>query len=491
MIRQWLQGCTGQHELCRSTISGTIFDENHQPSLPTRVLGISDNGVRLVYSHGAAGAYAALSHCWGPKDRRPLSTTIATLNGYMVEIPWARLPKSFQDAVKVTRKVGLKWLWIDSLCIVQDDDEDWRRESLRMGTIYENAEITLASSHSKDSHQGFLLPRGDEPSPVELPIFLPDGYDKNVKVMATLRYESVEDIFPEHGILNERAWATQEWLLSRRILFFTPGALVWSCKEITQRETGERCYSTSRNMTWTVIVERYSDRKLTFAKDRLIALEGLRTKLGEKTGFNYAVGIWKEGLPNQLLWQVTKHQEPSDVLGLPSWSWMHVPCGVRFLLVHSAKSLITNVVVSDSPTQLSLRSWAKRATAVKARPMLETVEVAAALQDDMERSNIKCTSSMAHFLKAKNNHLLGWVVLDTPETSEQTDLTLVALMGGLQRRDEQTERQTGRVISKKLRRYWVLALERQTGGTYIRIGVGKTYGRDWWQDAGLETVNIV
>lgn len=492
MIRDWLEGCHSQHALCRSTLSGVVYDERGFPSLPTRLLRVTDNKVRLVEGRGMRGAYAALSHCWGAQDRRPVSTTKSTFQQHAGEVPWQTLPPSFQDAVTVTRAIGLDLLWIDSLCIVQDDEDDWRRESQLMGSIFENAELTLAASHAKDSSQGCLNERSEGYAPVRLPGFTSDTCGTGISVMATLRNDSVNDTFPEHGVLNTRAWATQEWLLSRRMVFFTSEALVWSCKEITQRETGERCYNISRNLSWPVIVERYSDRRLTFATDRRIALEGLRTKMGEKTGFTYAAGIWTECVPNQLLWQVTEQQGPSNVLCAPSWSWLSVPCGIRFLLVHKAKSLITNVVYNEDLEHLSLRGWVKVARVMPRNSEAADTPVTACINEDLRRSNVKRSTTMARLLYGPDGETLGWIVFDTAVDDELScEAVLVSLMGSVLRRDEATERRTGQVISPRLRHYWVLVLQRTDNGTYSRIGVGKTYGRGWWHDALIEAVTIV
>ncbi|KAH8173596.1 heterokaryon incompatibility protein (HET) domain-containing protein [Sarocladium implicatum] len=402
------------------------------------------------------------------------------------------MPPSFQDAITITRAIGLRWLWIDSLCIVQDDEDDWRRESQLMGSIFENSEVTLAASHAKDSWQGFLHQRAERSASVRLPGLTHDTEGNNISVMATLRYESIDDTFPEHGVLNTRAWATQEWLLSRRMVFFTSEALVWSCKEITQRETGERCYNVSRNLSWIVIVERYSDRQLTFKTDRLMALEGLRRKMAEKTGFTYALGLWTQGLPHQLLWQVTEQQPHSNVLGAPSWTWLSVPCGVRFLLVHKAKSLITNVVFEEPLSRLSLRGWVKAALAVDVA--LEDINspVVECIREDLKESNVRASATMARLLRTHDDQPLGWIVFDTTENDEPVrEVALMSLMGSILRRDEETERRTGRIVSKKMRHYWVLALRRLEDGTYSRVGVGKTYGREWWENAFLGTVTLV
>jgi hypothetical protein len=92
----------------------------------------------------------------------------------------------------------------------------------------------------------------------------------------------VDDTFPAHGSLSRRAWATQEWLLTRRIVFYTNGQIIWSCKRLMQRETGEKFYSTARNAKWKNIIEQYSERQLTHLTDCLIALEGLKTELQKR-----------------------------------------------------------------------------------------------------------------------------------------------------------------------------------------------------------------
>jgi hypothetical protein len=102
-------------------------------------------------------------------------------------------------------------------------------------------------------------------------------------------------ICPESGALAFRAWATQEWLLSRRIIFLTAGSLVWSCKTISQRETGASFHSTARNPRWENLVEKYSARQLTIQADRLVALEGIRNELVKKRGEDtYCLGLWKK-----------------------------------------------------------------------------------------------------------------------------------------------------------------------------------------------------
>ncbi|KAL7943842.1 heterokaryon incompatibility domain-containing protein [Trichoderma barbatum] len=501
LLERWVDACKRNHPSCWETLSGRVIDETQIPELPSRVLHVTGNNVRLLPSAGRRGRYAALSHCWGSSGRQPLKTTQANLHDHLQDIPWASIPKTFQDAITVARNIGLAYVWIDSLCIVQDDHQDWLKESKRMGSIYEQAELTIAASHTPGCWEGFFFPRRPSPPSVEIPSFFSRGTGAStaseVQVFATVRRDTAANTFPEFGALNNRAWATQEWLLSRRIVFFTKGTIIWSCKAITQRETGERCYSVSRNTRWKNVIEQYSDRQLTFATDKLIALEGLRMELGKKIACEYAFGVWKESLPNQLLWQVTQRIEGaaiSDPLKLPSWTWAHVPCGVRFLAIDRAKNLCGSIAFEDDDTRrMSLQARAKRISVVTA--VLSSKQgdaVTAAIYSDIKSSHAKSTISMAQFILGQDGSPIGWTVFDlASEDASSGEILALALMGSISRRDEQAERRLGMVVSKKLRHYWVLMIRRRSDGRYYRIGVGKMYERKWWEDANLDTFDLV
>ncbi|KAK1239428.1 hypothetical protein MKX07_008916 [Trichoderma sp. CBMAI-0711] len=483
----------------------SVIDESELPELPSRVIHISGSAVRLLPSGGRRGRYAALSHCWGSAGRQPLKTTQANLQSHLQHIPWASIPKTFQDAITITRRIGLDYVWIDSLCIVQDDHQEWLKESKRMGSIYEQAEITIAASHTPGCWEGFLFPRCPPPPSVEIPNFFSQCArdaevcdTSKIQVFATIRRDTAANTFPEFGALNSRAWATQEWLLSRRIVFFTKGALIWSCKAITQRETGERCYSVSRNTRWKNVVEQYSDRQLTFATDRLIALEGLRMELGKKIACEYAFGVWKESLPNQLLWQVTKRIEGTailDPLKLPTWTWAHVPCGVRYLTIDRAKNQCDSIAFEDGDMRrLSMQTWAKRVSTVSTAmdSQGEGNPVTAAIRTDIASSHAKLTSSMAQYILDTDGAPIGWTVFDLASEDAASGVVLaLALMGTISRRDEQAERRLGTIVSKKLRHYWVLLVRQRSDGSCCRIGVGKTYGSKWWEDADIKTLELV
>jgi hypothetical protein len=140
-----LQQCTKTHQSCGFA--------NKKP-LPTRVIDVSTHvkDVRLYETQNESDYYVSLSHCWG--KARAITTTSETLVKNSQIITWDCLPKTFQDAVTIVRRLGLKYLWIDSLCIIQDDPEDWSRESGKMVAVYQNAYLTIAATKSADDDGG-------------------------------------------------------------------------------------------------------------------------------------------------------------------------------------------------------------------------------------------------------------------------------------------------------------------------------------------------
>lgn len=159
-MRGWLDVCDQKHERydCHS---------EHTSVLPTRVIDVGEgaysDSVRLYCSKkDEEGSYVALSHCWGKftdEQRERFCTFKRNINDRVRGIETSTLPKSFRDAIRVTRELGQRYIWIDSLCIIQDDSEDWRREANTMEMVYSMAYITIAATSAHHSTQGFLKPR--------------------------------------------------------------------------------------------------------------------------------------------------------------------------------------------------------------------------------------------------------------------------------------------------------------------------------------------
>jgi hypothetical protein len=341
LASSWLRGCLSSHPLC-GTISAS--------PLPTRLIdignGISPQTPRLcIPAAGATGRYAALSYCWGTAQNNIL--TKANLKDKTEEIPSSDLPKTIQDAVEITQKLGLQYLWVDALCIIQDSVQDWQRESANMGSIYNNAFFTIQASGAKDTQGGCFIPRAQqEPPPAKLRFELAeDGSLGSVFV----RSHPLVDTKMEP--LHQRGWTLQESLLSPRILSYGANEMQWECKTTNYSESGSLLQvqgsfpglpkpirtktknhllsvnidtidpAMERRLTWSYIVRDYASRQLTFAQDKLPALSGLARYISHtRPGDTYLAGLWKSELVGNLLWGVLKGVRPS-IYRAPSWSW--------------------------------------------------------------------------------------------------------------------------------------------------------------------------
>lgn len=287
--------------------------------------------------------YAALSHCWGT-NQLPLITTKATLNDYKHGIPWEAIPKTFQDAVLTTRSLGLQCLWIDALCIVQDDPDEWARESGKMKDVYGGAFVTIASTWSGNSVQGCFSAREAEERVVWQSRYRkPDGSLPKIFARRVVDHE----VYREQPLCN-RAWAYQEHLLSRRLIHFLPEEVRWECRatskcECSLRDRGLRLREASYEMwtagatplpadtlsryyaTWYSLVAEYSRRHLREASDKLPAISGLAGLIQEASGSRYLAGLWSNDLVHGLLWtSLKRHGTPNRRVSpfqAPSWSW--------------------------------------------------------------------------------------------------------------------------------------------------------------------------
>lgn len=347
--RSELEHCRNNHPECNLDESGW--------GLPTRVLDLGEaqnqltSDIELYVTRNEPATYVCLSHCWGSdKGLRPLETTVATLHAFEEGISYELLPKTFQDAVVFTRKLGYRFLWIDSLCIVQDDSEDWLREAGRMASIYENAVLTLAAASSPDSKGGLfrkstpgvLLGHGKQGTiqpalrQFSNPAFFEYGHRQSVR-----EKPGSDDTSP----LLKRAWIYQERMLSGRVLFFTPLELVFECRLSNSTESGypwvdsgpKHAFTSVYNpdcpkelllMLWRKLVTEFTQLQLTLNKDKLSAIAGVATRFFKRLeggqSVCYFAGSWKETFIEDMLW------EPSSRIGsnpprvnecIPTWSW--------------------------------------------------------------------------------------------------------------------------------------------------------------------------
>uniref|UniRef100_A0A0B7JTU5 Heterokaryon incompatibility domain-containing protein n=1 Tax=Bionectria ochroleuca TaxID=29856 RepID=A0A0B7JTU5_BIOOC len=322
LVTKWLRTCRFHHRRCLKTRSGLIIDEIHGPKLPTRVLDVSkrDEGVvSLIESNGLKGNFCALSYCWG-KGPQSVVTTRETIADHCAGIEIGLLPQTFKDAIQLTSEIGINYLWIDSLCIIQDDDGDWEKEAADMANVYQHAFLVIAADGASHSNGGCFVRRDVYPSGVELPF-----YDASGQICSSFwlsrQMEEDSDEYPESGPLQQRAWALQETYLARRSVHFMPGGMSWSCQCMS---LGERTWmhQDTFQYDWYDVLGNYSRCKLTYKKDRLSAIKGLARVFEEEKGVGYHMGILDVDIEEQLLWILEGFASPSDTLDdVPSWSW--------------------------------------------------------------------------------------------------------------------------------------------------------------------------
>jgi Heterokaryon incompatibility protein (HET) len=343
--------------------------QNYYP-MPSRAINVGPaNGSQDPYLQpmpaGAMGQWVALSHCWG--SAVTLNTTKDTLKSREQKIPFEELPLSFQDAVTITRKLGYRYLWIDSLCIIQDSVEDWNVESGSIGHIYNNAVVCIAAEAAADSSLGIF-----ESCKIERFSELAEGRyvrpsDGTVGSLwfrenrawklgpVFMPYAQPEPLVSMEGPLSRRAWALQENFLAPRIIRYGQKELKWSCRSFKcveeEPHRRARCDDSkhifrivgpavnpighkllpSRDQKrildcWYKMVNEFVVRKLTYEVDRLPAISGIAKEIRSRVGeaYTYRAGLWQQDIHRGLLWSTNGQALVGTQYTGPSWSWASI-----------------------------------------------------------------------------------------------------------------------------------------------------------------------
>lgn len=332
---RWLAECRNNHEQCGAK----------QASFrPTRLLFLGDkmqNIIRLVENEASCPIYAALSHRWSEETQQVRLEHRNMPERRKDGISLREFPPMMQDAISVLRQLGILYVWIDCMCIIQDDKDDWEAEAATMASVYANAELTLAATWCAGSGQSlFRDDSGNHNSAFDIT-------EKNgVSIFLRPVWPHYMEQYAEEGLLAEaewplltRAWVYQEQLLSRRMLHFTRHEIFWECYKVLDCECS--WYGTGENSTiapvshrrpaalkqWSQIISEYSRRNRTFQSDSLPALAGIAKSFGKvrpDVG-RYLCGLWEDQLESCLFWYLI---EPSrarpDIGRMPSWSWASV-----------------------------------------------------------------------------------------------------------------------------------------------------------------------
>lgn len=348
LVRKWLSNCCKNHPQCS------------QPSrriAPTRIIDISQRDPFLEVNPPPNVPYIILSYCWG--TGAVLSTTVDNFVRHQRQIGFDEMPNTFKDAIRVARELGFDFIWIDSLCIIQDRKDDWESECQKMGEYYSDAYLSISVLDSASCDDGFLAPRP------ELPRTRLANYSS---VYIRKPMPRRREIFA-NAALNKRGWTLQERLLSTRILHCSNSEMFWECQTCSTSEsdasehreavdTRSLVYSegedfkrillhlpkyakTNRDTVfriWYHLVKHFSRRYLSRSSDALPAVSAIARNFATGTSLTYIVGLWAEDLQGLLWaraprgtkeWKCYAYWEEENFRA-PSWSWAAVDGELRF-----------------------------------------------------------------------------------------------------------------------------------------------------------------
>jgi hypothetical protein len=315
----------------------------------------------------------------------PIKLTHDCLDGFQTAIPFPTLPRTFQEAIYITRLLKTRYLWIDAMCIIQDSEEDWLHESSIMGQVYANSRLTLAATASSDSHGGLCRQR--DPRLIGAVVISPQwtGLDMESQQYICTSYEEWRNDV-DAAPLQKRGWVLQERMLSPRILHFTERQLFWECwtkcasesipTELPDSYCGQLkkwpvravdCPDDySRRLAlqaeWPGIVAAYSNTALTKDKDKLIAISGIAKQMLEMWGGSpedYLAGLWRDSIHHELLWRVDLWARPvrPKYDRAPSWSWASLDAEIlvpslytEHLQVESSRCLVNIAQIEVTPS---------------------------------------------------------------------------------------------------------------------------------------------
>ncbi|KAK5195247.1 hypothetical protein LTR99_002513 [Exophiala xenobiotica] len=348
LARQWIQDCTFNHMKCSVSEINAAWKPTHLLDVTVRGAK-SAPGIKLVDGMflDPLSEYVTLSHCWG--QSKPLRLHKGTLAALRQGVSAASLPKTFAEAAVATERLGFRYLWIDALCIMHDNESAVLKEMSQMHKVYSEATLNIAATSSRDDASGLIYSRNVSalhPCIVEVNgMGIDDGM---YKILRSTLWHDLVDSSP----LNKRAWAFQERCLAKRTLHFTRNELLWECQQMCCSEVfpkglpansgppssqesveffAKRAHH-QRHGNWHQLVKMYSPKRLTYSSDKLPAMSGLakqymsRNRLREE---DYLAGLWKSHLPHGLLWRVEQGKRPPKYRA-PTWTWASIDGDVKY-----------------------------------------------------------------------------------------------------------------------------------------------------------------
>lgn len=357
----WLQQCCSSHETCND-------DSDRAGWNPTRLLDVGvapDDTIKLTdtTSSTEAWTYVTLSHRWGQIDMPVLTRN--TESQFKQGIQVQSLPRTYQHAITVVREMRYRYLWIDSLCIRQDQDDlsDWLQEASLMHKVYGHGHFNISATGAVDGSEGLFRQRDHTAKGFEKVFLQVEGLNGGPTPCIAFNSSFWGDNV-EMAPLNLRGWVLQERILSKRVLHFGKTQLLWECRKLMAAETfpdgllydrswpmGIKCLEAELRDThterdsdfdpnylahrlWTEIASTYSRCSLTKSEDKVLAITGLAKHMKGLAKDMYVAGMWRKNLASELAWRVRVDKSMkisrSDTYVAPTWSWLSCDMQVSF-----------------------------------------------------------------------------------------------------------------------------------------------------------------
>lgn len=356
---------------------------------PTRLIDVGSpnesKDPRLSLDNDQVHTWVALSYCWGGQSDFVLNDL--TMDSMIDGVPLSNFPPTLQDAVSITRRLGIRYLWVDALCIKQDSRVDWLQESSKMRNVYKGATLTLIAANASTVNTGIFSKRYSEVEPCPFPWNVSGegpGKSRSRTVYMRPAILNLADTEPEP--IQERGWTLQEDLLSPRALSYSAHCMTWECAthrideggtvtlpdqsigkailqemldnnsskkppwmswdtarkyflcETVHSDQGdpnvvERFLPGDRYERWWVVVQEYTRRHLTNEMDYLPGLSGLASEFSLAMRDTYLAGLWRKELLRELMWNLYLGPDPEDgvipiappaLYRAPSWCWASI-----------------------------------------------------------------------------------------------------------------------------------------------------------------------
>lgn len=475
---------------------------------------------RLVLTSGERDRYLTLSHRWSSNPFQLLKGNIVALQQ---TIPKEGIPLTFDHAIFMTKVLGFRYIWIDSLCIIQDDSEDRTAEIGKMGEIFENAACMLAAVDTvqSDGSDSGLFER-TIPGPAAVHLQCKEwgessGGDEQescpIDDVLGLKIANPQGWFIiRNSEWHGRGWVMQERMLSRRTIYFTKYKMLWDCRQGNGDEDrrGKIDWLPHRNMPgsyhqpepsyaerpemesssgalkqWNWLVGEYSKCQLTKESDKSLAIAGIRKRFEQRMGVETRHGILTDTtgscMPASLLWIAeVKGLKPYGEFTAPSWSWLGFHGSVEYPTATGSKTPSHRFGARVEGEYLTMD------TALGCVALGGTVK-SLGLTDICNSSAF--TSSTKVLKAARSGPIIGWANLDC-DFVRRVDVYCAAVQCREEEDGDTSQKQQTHVDVLVLERNDFTAADGQTD-TYRRIGCGVIAVSHWLEHKVLEKIVVV